>query len=75
MRKTLGKRPTTFGLSVGNSWTARATAIAAAICCAPAYAQTAAPKPEALQRVEVTGSNIKRLDVEMPRESFGPVEP
>lgn len=42
----------------------RVTAVAAAICCGHVYAQTATPAAPALQRVEVTGSNIKRLAAE-----------
>lgn len=41
------------------------TALAAALCCAPAFAQST-ERPEMLERVEVTGSHIKRTSKEGP---------
>lgn len=40
------------------------TALAAQACCMQAVAQTPAAPPTQLERVEVTGSNIKRLNAE-----------
>lgn len=42
----------------------------AALCCVEGFAQTAPAQPQELQRVEVTGSNIKRINA----ETVAPVE-
>lgn len=51
-------------LSVRRSTAIKATAVAATICCSQVGAQTTQAPEQSLQRVEVTGSNIKRLNYE-----------
>jgi iron complex outermembrane receptor protein len=50
------------------SWALSVTALAASVCCSQTFAQ--ATDPQQLERVEVTGSNIKRV----AKESSSPVD-